>query len=598
MKPSLYIIAILYMMTTPAQAASVVSCTGVGDCDISYYRSDVPVYTEQNKIQIVERRDPIPPSNRVEFKFDGSSFITTCDGGWTDIPSASATPNRMRCTVDRGIDIMSGTAVTVDMIVYDQDAATYHHITRPSDAYPDLLDTSANAPYCESDTFGRACKWQQQNTNDPILNMQGVPLNNWIVMSRTTVTGLRLGYTIDDMPFEAGQKYCHKDINLNSNIDIGEFWQCLSGTPEHVCPEDQRDCYPPESALCDNGGLDGVRDRCVDTPSCAAPGGYEASRDRCETAPTQSCTTPRPPAIPVCTDVCPTGYTMVAMGLSSVCVASPYCVNGGSLRSDPAPMPGGPSGSSYCDYGSPTCVPAGAPNPQNLQYSDRHNACYPGGSPCPYGDAHTCVVPDGFTEPICSPHECASVEEEGSPMGAHDKKGDGDIDANGECMDNIYIFNGHDERCRSGGVNLGGDDCCKDKSAFFGLFRCREHERQLAELRDQELCVSVGDEYCSKKLRFIGFSICLEKKKTYCCFNSQMAKLINEQGRKQLQTIDWGTAKHPNCRGFTPEEFQSLDFSEDKIDLSQWYNQLQTNSNADIQSKISNKINRFYNDIR
>jgi len=31
----------------------------------------------------------------------------------------------------------------------------------------------------------------------------------------------------------------------------------------------------------------------------------------------------------------------------------------------------------------------------------------------------------------------------------------------------------------------------------------------------------------------------------------------------------WGTAKHPYCRGFTPEEFQSIDFS--KVDLTEYY---------------------------
>jgi len=59
----------------------------------------------------------------------------------------------------------------------------------------------------------------------------------------------------------------------------------------------------------------------------------------------------------------------------------------------------------------------------------------------------------------------------------------------------------------------------------------------------------------------------VQKKKTYCCFGSPLARIAAEQGRIQLG-FDFGTAKSPNCRGFTPEEFQKLDFS--KIDFSEW----------------------------
>ncbi|MBU0991720.1 MAG: conjugal transfer protein TraN [Proteobacteria bacterium] len=183
-------------------------------------------------------------------------------------------------------------------------------------------------------------------------------------------------------------------------------------------------------------------------------------------------------------------------------------------------------------------------------------------------------------------------------MGADDKVGDGEIDADGNCLDNIYIFSGHDERCRSGGINLGFDSCCAEKANFFDLFRCREHERHLADLMDQDLCVKVGSEYCSKKINFIVGSACVEYKKTYCCFSSKMAMVFNEQGRKQLNTLDFGSAKKPNCRGFTPEEFQALDFSEDKIDLKEWYDSLTTTPSGDINTKITDRINDFYNGIK
>ncbi|PKN16565.1 MAG: hypothetical protein CVU66_00520 [Deltaproteobacteria bacterium HGW-Deltaproteobacteria-23] len=93
-------------------------------------------------------------------------------------------------------------------------------------------------------------------------------------------------------------------------------------------------------------------------------------------------------------------------------------------------------------------------------------------------------------------------------------------------------------------------------------------------------CHYVGD-YCQKKWPMVG---CVQKAKSFCCFNSKMARIIHEQGRPQLQTFQpngaWGTAKQPNCRGYTPDEFQALDFS--RIDLSEYF--------ADVQKDLATKI--------
>lgn len=49
------------------------------------------------------------------------------------------------------------------------------------------------------------------------------------------------------------------------------------------------------------------------------------------------------------------------------------------------------------------------------------------------------------------------------------------------------------------------------------------------------------------------------------CFNSKLARTVQEEGRKQLG-ISWGTPERPVTRGFTLEEFQQLDFT--KMDLT------------------------------
>jgi conjugal transfer mating pair stabilization protein TraN len=58
----------------------------------------------------------------------------------------------------------------------------------------------------------------------------------------------------------------------------------------------------------------------------------------------------------------------------------------------------------------------------------------------------------------------------------------------------------------------------------------------------------------------------------------------------------WGSPKNPNCRGFTPEEFQMLDFS--KIDLSEWYGDIQVHTQQQISNTIQNKINEAYDNVQ
>lgn len=96
----------------------------------------------------------------------------------------------------------------------------------------------------------------------------------------------------------------------------------------------------------------------------------------------------------------------------------------------------------------------------------------------------------------------------------------------------------------------------------------------------------------------MGFTeICVEHKKTYCCFNSKLSRIVHEQGRPQLQgdISSWGGPESPNCRGFTPEEFQMLDFS--RIDLSEWYGDIETKAQDQIENEMQQSIEGFYDRI-
>lgn len=112
-------------------------------------------------------------------------------------------------------------------------------------------------------------------------------------------------------------------------------------------------------------------------------------------------------------------------------------------------------------------------------------------------------------------------------------------------------------------------------------------------------CHFVGD-YCEKQWALVG---CVQQAKGYCCFNSMLARIINEQGRPQLSvfgpTGGWGEANKPECRGLTPDEFQALDFQ--RIDLSEYFDVVQKDLDAKIQASqqnITNSIQRRFQDIQ
>lgn len=98
-----------------------------------------------------------------------------------------------------------------------------------------------------------------------------------------------------------------------------------------------------------------------------------------------------------------------------------------------------------------------------------------------------------------------------------------------------------------------------------GILTCEEAEQVLAMKRDASLCVPLGS-YCSRRLPLI--RTCLETTETHCCFNSRLARMINEQGLGQVGR-GFGSAQSPACSGFSVAELQALDFS--RMDLREFY---------------------------
>jgi len=128
------------------------------------------------------------------------------------------------------------------------------------------------------------------------------------------------------------------------------------------------------------------------------------------------------------------------------------------------------------------------------------------------------------------------------------------------------------------------------------LLSCEEAEKLLAMHREANLCVTVGS-FCSRRVPII--KTCIEQTQSYCCFNSRLARIINEQGRGQVGK-GWGSGKHPDCSGFTPAEFEQIDFS--RIDLSEFIAEVVASVRVpsasaigeNVQSTVQQRVESYY----
>lgn len=94
------------------------------------------------------------------------------------------------------------------------------------------------------------------------------------------------------------------------------------------------------------------------------------------------------------------------------------------------------------------------------------------------------------------------------------------------------------------------------------IWACEEEEFELGAQVALKSCHYLGS-YCADDTPFG----CIEKRKTYCCFQSPMARIMQEQIRPLIPR-DWGTAEDPDCSGIFISELQTVDFSQ--VDLSEW----------------------------
>ena len=286
---------------------------------------------------------------------------------------------------------------------------------------------------------------------------------------------------------------------------------------------------------------------------------------------------------------------------------------------------------------TPTC-PSGytLTNDQCVSYSCPLSGTPQGSAP---GQNYTCVEPSGSSNYYCSPNLCYN-DSTNTPVSTTEtmpapQTNNGKVTSSG-CSGSIYIFPGQALQCTRDFAL--GENCCSRAKFLLGGRSCSSNSQILAEaiIYDEQYsppvpvysgsgdintapitscsvssiangCGQQGEaiylgDYCSLKLPLIG--TCLAQTYVFCKFQGLLATIIQAQGRAQLaggkNAVSWGSAQSPNCTGFTPTQFQELNFA--NMNLSEYIavikNQVsKTLTTSAISSQIANTTKSIGNEI-
>lgn len=223
------------------------------------------------------------------------------------------------------------------------------------------------------------------------------------------------------------------------------------------------------------------------------------------------------------------------------------------------------------------------PNGQCISYEQQFE--------CPAGDAVTqdVMVCGEGDQGFCLDGNCADTGYEASTDFAQAASYLGLMESMSEDMDqdSMNVFQGEVLKCDDKQLF----NCCANPGTLYApvmffpplevsmkQFCTRADEPILKEKRKAGHCRKAG-RYCGEKIDLGFTSVCISYVESWCCFSGKLGRILQEQGRAQLG-IGWGSGKEPNCRGFTPEEIEQIDWSQ--LDLSEYFQDALNNfSNPD-----------------
>ena len=130
----------------------------------------------------------------------------------------------------------------------------------------------------------------------------------------------------------------------------------------------------------------------------------------------------------------------------------------------------------------------------------------------------------------------------------------------------INVFKGSNEHCDKKLLNY--TNCCTKMGGWGKALGagCSTEAKNLAKKRKEKKCVEIGT-YCKTKV----LGACVIKRTTFCCYDLIIAKIINQEAKKQLGR-DNGTAENPQCGGLSIEDLENVDLS--KADFKEFYDEV------------------------
>lgn len=96
------------------------------------------------------------------------------------------------------------------------------------------------------------------------------------------------------------------------------------------------------------------------------------------------------------------------------------------------------------------------------------------------------------------------------------------------------------------------------------VWSCEIPEYELAAKKQLKVCKDLGT-FCDSKDPITG--LCLIRKESYCCYNTPLARILNEQIKPQLG-MGFGTSEAPECTGIKVENLDKVDWT--RVNLDEW----------------------------
>ncbi|WP_427501675.1 conjugal transfer mating pair stabilization protein TraN (plasmid) [Methylomonas sp. MED-D] len=94
------------------------------------------------------------------------------------------------------------------------------------------------------------------------------------------------------------------------------------------------------------------------------------------------------------------------------------------------------------------------------------------------------------------------------------------------------------------------------------IYQCEQSEYDLMAKNSVKACSYIG-QYCGSKI----LGMCVQQNYAYCCFNSPLARILQEQIRPQLG-LSFGDPKTPQCEGIPIGKLQQVNWSQ--VNLNEW----------------------------